>query len=119
MLRSSTLPKNLGVVVALGGSPIDLVVATDLSVSFLQVTTDPYFVFRVYEKIVLRIKEKGAIELLQIPGAKPTADANADANPNADVDADPDANANADPDADAAADADADAKPTPSGRSDR
>jgi uncharacterized linocin/CFP29 family protein len=65
LLRSSTLPKNLGVVVALGGSPIDLVVATDLSVSFLQVTTDPYFVFRVYEKIVLRIKEEGAIELLQ------------------------------------------------------
>ena len=65
------MPKNLGVVVALGGSPIDLVVATDLSVSFLQVTTDPYFVFRVYEKIVLRIKEKGAIELLQIPGAEP------------------------------------------------
>jgi uncharacterized linocin/CFP29 family protein len=65
LLRSSTLPKNLGVVVTLGGSPIDLVVATDLSVSFLQVTTDPYFVFRVYEKIVLRIKEEGAIELLQ------------------------------------------------------
>jgi uncharacterized linocin/CFP29 family protein len=65
LLRSSTLPKNLGVVVALGGSPIDLVVATDLSISFLQVTTDPYFVFRVYEKIVLRIKEEGAIELLQ------------------------------------------------------
>jgi uncharacterized linocin/CFP29 family protein len=65
LLRSSTLPKTLGVVVALGGSPIDLVVATDLSVSFLQVTTDPYFVFRVYEKIVLRIKEEGAIELLQ------------------------------------------------------
>ena len=59
------MPKNHGVVVALGGSPIDLVVATDLSVSFLQVTTDPYFVFRVYEKIVLRIKEEGAIELLR------------------------------------------------------
>jgi uncharacterized linocin/CFP29 family protein len=67
LLRSSTLPKSQGVVVALGGSPIDLVVATDLSVSFLQVTTDPYFVFRVYEKIVLRIKEEGAIALLQIP----------------------------------------------------
>jgi uncharacterized linocin/CFP29 family protein len=74
LLRSSTLPKSQGVVVALGGSPIDLVVATDLSVSFLQVTTDPYFVFRVYEKIVLRIKEEGAIELLQIPEAEPKGD---------------------------------------------
>jgi uncharacterized linocin/CFP29 family protein len=67
LLRSSTLPKSQGVVVALGGAPMDLVVATDLSVSFLQVTTDPYFVFRIYEKIVLRIKEAEAIGLLQIP----------------------------------------------------
>jgi uncharacterized linocin/CFP29 family protein len=121
LLRSSTLPKNLGVVVTLGGSPIDLVVATDLSVSFLQVTTDPYFVFRVYEKIVLRIKEKGAIELLQIPGAKPTPDANADANANPDANpydnANPDSNANANPDANA--NANADAKPTPTVGSDR
>jgi len=67
LLRSSTLDKDRGVVVALGGAPIDLVVATDLSVNFLQISTDPYFVFRVYEKIVLRIKEEGAIEPLQIP----------------------------------------------------
>ena len=75
LLRSSTLPEDEGVVVALGGAPIDLVVATDLSVSFLQVTTDPYFVFRVYEKIVLRIKEEGAIELLQSAEPKQRAGA--------------------------------------------
>jgi uncharacterized linocin/CFP29 family protein len=61
LLRSSALPKYSGVVVGLGGAPIDLVVATDVSVNFLQVTTDPMFVFRVYEKIVLRIKEKDAV----------------------------------------------------------
>jgi uncharacterized linocin/CFP29 family protein len=67
LLRSSALPDEAGVVVGLGGQPIDLVVATDVSVNFLQVTTDPMFVFRVYEKIALRIKEKRAIVRLLGP----------------------------------------------------
>ncbi len=62
LLRSSTLPEKRGVVVALGGAPVELVVATDVSLAFLQLTTDPYFVFRVFEKIVLRIKEPDAIK---------------------------------------------------------
>jgi uncharacterized linocin/CFP29 family protein len=61
LLRSSVLPKKSGLVIALGGAPIDLVVATDISVGFLQVTTDPWFVFRVYEKIVLRINQPDAV----------------------------------------------------------
>jgi uncharacterized linocin/CFP29 family protein len=61
LLRSSTLPPKSGVVVALGGAPVELVVATDVSLNFLQVTTDPLYVFRVYEKIALRIKEADAI----------------------------------------------------------
>ncbi len=64
LLRSSTLPSNSGVVVALGGAPVELVVATDVSLSFLQVTADPMFVFRVFEKVVLRIKEPDAIVIL-------------------------------------------------------
>jgi len=64
LLRSSVLPAQTGLVIALGGAPIDLVVATDISVAFLQVTADPYFVFRVYEKIVLRIKQPEAIARL-------------------------------------------------------
>ncbi|MEP7343809.1 MAG: family 1 encapsulin nanocompartment shell protein [Gemmatimonadaceae bacterium] len=65
LLRSSVLPPNSGLVVALGGAPIDLVVATDISVNFLQVTTDPWFVFRVYEKIVLRVNQPDAIVALE------------------------------------------------------
>ena len=61
LMRSSVLDPSTGLVIGLGGAPIDLVVATDISVTFLQVTTDPYFVFRVYEKIVLRIKQADAI----------------------------------------------------------
>ena len=48
-------------VVALGGAPVELVVAADMSLHFLQVTTDPMFMFRVREKIALRIKEAAAI----------------------------------------------------------
>jgi uncharacterized linocin/CFP29 family protein len=65
LLRSTLLPDNQGIVVALGGSPVELVVATDMSLNFLQVTTDPMFVFRVYEKVVLRIKEPEAIVRLE------------------------------------------------------
>jgi len=65
LLRSSTLdgPPGMrnGVVVALGGEPVELVIATDVCVQFLQVTTEPNFVFRVCEKMALRIKEPEAI----------------------------------------------------------
>jgi uncharacterized linocin/CFP29 family protein len=67
LLRTSVLKEEQGLVIALGGAPIDLVVATDISVGFLQVTSEPRFVFRVYEKIVLRIKQPEAIAILQ-PG---------------------------------------------------
>jgi uncharacterized linocin/CFP29 family protein len=70
LLRSSTLDDvggYSGVVVALGGSPVELVVATDLSAQFLQVTNDPNFLFRVREKIALRIKEAEAIIRLYVP----------------------------------------------------
>jgi uncharacterized linocin/CFP29 family protein len=65
LMRSSVLPHSTALVIALGGEPIDLVVATDISVCFLQVTTDPHFVFRVYEKIVPRVKQPGAIVVLR------------------------------------------------------
>ncbi len=67
LLRSSTLDDfggNSGVVVALGGSPVELVIATDVSLQFLQVTEEPAFIFRVCEKIALRIREPDAIALL-------------------------------------------------------
>jgi uncharacterized linocin/CFP29 family protein len=65
LLRSSTLNVargvRSGVVVALGGEPVELVIATDVCVQFLQVTAEPNFVFRVCEKMALRIKEPEAI----------------------------------------------------------
>jgi uncharacterized linocin/CFP29 family protein len=64
LLRSSLLRGGCGVVVALGGAPIELVVASDMSLQFLQVTEDSEFVFRVYEKAVLRITDRDAIVAL-------------------------------------------------------
>ncbi|HXW20592.1 MAG TPA: family 1 encapsulin nanocompartment shell protein [Roseiarcus sp.] len=69
LLRSSTLEDRGGFVVALGGAPVELVVARDLSVDFLQTTPDPALLFRVSEKIALRIKEEGAVAQLQPPAA--------------------------------------------------
>jgi uncharacterized linocin/CFP29 family protein len=70
LLRSSTLDACngfSGVVVALGGTPVELVVASDISFQFLQVTQRPTLLFRVREKIALRIKEAGAIISLCVP----------------------------------------------------
>jgi uncharacterized linocin/CFP29 family protein len=61
VVRSSALAKTSGIVVALGARLVELVVATDVSVEFLQTTPDAWFVFRVYEKMVLRIKDRTAI----------------------------------------------------------
>jgi uncharacterized linocin/CFP29 family protein len=74
LLRSSTLDALrgfTGLVIALGGAPVELVVATDVSLQFLQVTSEPTFIFRVYEKIALRIREPRAIAQLHMrePGA--------------------------------------------------
>jgi hypothetical protein len=67
LLRSSrfdALNGYSGDVVALGGAPIELVVANDASLQFLQLTSEAAFVFRVYEKTALHIKEPRAIAQL-------------------------------------------------------
>jgi uncharacterized linocin/CFP29 family protein len=61
LLRCSAISAGHGIVVALGGEPVELVVATDMSVQFLQITTTPRYVFRVYEKLALRIKGQKAV----------------------------------------------------------
>jgi uncharacterized linocin/CFP29 family protein len=65
--RSSALGAVSGVVAALGGAPVELVVATDMTLQFLQVTLDPAFIFRVFEKIALRIKDPQAMTAIR-PG---------------------------------------------------
>jgi len=59
--RSGLLPPDRGIVVALGGQPIELVLASDIDVRFLQATLEPRYVLRVFERLVLRIKELDAV----------------------------------------------------------
>ena len=70
LVRSSTLDQIwpfpffrifTGLVIALGGAPVEIVVATDIHFEFLQVTPQPVHIFRVSEKMALRIKEPEAI----------------------------------------------------------
>ena len=61
LLRSSTLQRLEGVIVSLGGDPVELVLASDISVKFLQVTMEPRHVYRVSQRFTLRIKQQGAI----------------------------------------------------------
>jgi uncharacterized linocin/CFP29 family protein len=67
LLRSSTIPTNQGALIALGGSPVEIIVACDIDVRFLQTTLEPRLVFRVAERIAVRIKDAGAIALLRKP----------------------------------------------------
>ena len=64
LVRCSAIPHDRGVVVALGGEPIELVIATDMSAQFLLLNDQPMYVFRVYEKLVLRIKSIDAVVTL-------------------------------------------------------
>jgi uncharacterized linocin/CFP29 family protein len=66
LLRSGRMAKNHGIVVSLAGSDIDIVVATPPKVQFLQVREDAKYLFRVYEKFVLRIKDESAVRGLSI-----------------------------------------------------
>jgi uncharacterized linocin/CFP29 family protein len=61
LLRSSTLPVGQGVVVALGGSPIEIVVSQELHVRYLQTTTETRHIIRISERVALRVVEWNAI----------------------------------------------------------
>ena len=66
LLRASTTSGVMGVVISLCGDPVQLVVASDIRVQYLQTTTEPRYVFRVVEKMALRIKERDAIVALVV-----------------------------------------------------
>jgi uncharacterized linocin/CFP29 family protein len=72
--RSNTIPNGYGVVIALGGDPIEIVVASDISLQYLQRTTEPKYLFRVSEKIALRVKEWDAVAIIH-PSVAPSAPA--------------------------------------------
>jgi len=64
LLRASAIQDGLGVVVSLTGNSVEIVVGGDLSVRFLQTTLEPRYVFRVSERVALRIREENAIAIV-------------------------------------------------------
>jgi uncharacterized linocin/CFP29 family protein len=65
MVRTGTLPPATGLLLSLGGKPVEIVVANEISATFLQVTTEPRWVFRVSERFVLRVKEPRSMVTLE------------------------------------------------------
>jgi hypothetical protein len=65
LFQCGQLPPRSGVVVALAGGDIDLVIATPPRVELLQVNVRAKYVFRVYEKFIWRIKDPDAMRVLQ------------------------------------------------------
>jgi len=70
LLRSSTLPADEGLIVASADAPIDLVIATDIHVSYLQRTMEPRYALRVSQRLTLRVKRPEAIAHL-VPQGRP------------------------------------------------
>jgi uncharacterized linocin/CFP29 family protein len=58
LIRSSVIKGDRGAVISLGGSPVDLVVGSDLAAHFIQVTGEPRYLVGVSEKIRLRVRER-------------------------------------------------------------
>jgi uncharacterized linocin/CFP29 family protein len=61
LLRSGALDDLQVIVVALAGDPVDLVVGTAPVAQFLQVNNEAQYVFRVYERFALRIREDNSV----------------------------------------------------------
>jgi uncharacterized linocin/CFP29 family protein len=58
LLRSGKMDENTGIVVSLAGNAVDIIVGTPPTVQFLQRAIDAKFLFRVYERFALRIRDK-------------------------------------------------------------
>jgi uncharacterized linocin/CFP29 family protein len=61
MFGTGALPPNTGVVVSVGGNSMDLVVGMEPATEVLQQDEDGFYRFRVFERFVLRVKDKTAV----------------------------------------------------------
>jgi len=61
MFGTGALPPKTGVLVSVGGNSMDLVVGMEPTTEVLQQDEDGFYRFRVFERFVLRVKDKTAI----------------------------------------------------------
>jgi uncharacterized linocin/CFP29 family protein len=64
LLRSSAAATAFGAVISLAANPVEIVAATDIGVQFVQKTPEPRCIFRVCERVALRVKDWNAIAIV-------------------------------------------------------
>lgn len=64
ILRSSAIPDDHGIVVALGSTPVEIVVSSELHVRFLQISVEPAYILRVSERVALRVTDWSSVLVL-------------------------------------------------------
>jgi uncharacterized linocin/CFP29 family protein len=69
LLRSSTLKDGTGLVISLQGNPVEIVVGSDINVRYLQANANGEHLFRVSQRLVLRVKDKTSLALIAAPAA--------------------------------------------------
>ncbi len=62
---TGTLPLNRGILVSLGGNTMDLVVAINAKTEYLTQDTEGNYIFRVYKRFALRLKDPSAVIRLE------------------------------------------------------
>jgi len=72
LLRSSTIHPDRGVIVSYESGQVEQVLAREINVRFLQVSDQPRFIFRVSERVALRVKDWHAVVNL-LPGSTASA----------------------------------------------
>jgi uncharacterized linocin/CFP29 family protein len=65
---TGAMPERRGVVVSVGGGPIDVAVGVEPTVSFLQLDGNGRYLFRVFERFALRLKDERSLIRLEFAG---------------------------------------------------
>lgn len=73
---TGTLPQLRGLLVSLGGNTMDLVVGMDAKAEYLTQDSEGNYCFRVYERFVLRLKDRSATIRLEFDEGKKPHDRN-------------------------------------------
>lgn len=71
LVRTGTLPGRTGILFSLAGKPVEIVVAKEIGVTFLQVSPEPRWIYRVSERFVLRVKEPDSMVKIGGPAQAP------------------------------------------------
>jgi uncharacterized linocin/CFP29 family protein len=62
---TGAMPEATGLVVSVGGAPIDLAVGVEPTVAFLQIGGTGHYAFRVFERFALRLKDERSLVRLE------------------------------------------------------